>query len=143
MEKTGKPPATFDELMNMPIDFSAYVLHNLKIENLTQEHLVGPAFNLLKGTCKSRVELEFHFEECYKAIKVSSKFPANYFFNNNLGYLKGGSSSKKYTSSTTKTKAAKYDNIEGIEDMVQTLCSPVKVAYDKHAVWGTSYWGPK
>ncbi|GJX13843.1 hypothetical protein Tco_0205601 [Tanacetum coccineum] len=120
MEKTGKPPATFDELMNMPIDFLAYVLHNLKIENLTQEHLVGPAFNLLKGTCKSRVELEFHFEECRQVV------PANYFFNNNLGYLKGGSSSKKYTSSTTKTKAAKYDNIEGIEDMVQTLCSPVK-----------------
>ncbi|GJR06952.1 hypothetical protein Tco_0529936 [Tanacetum coccineum] len=53
MAKAGKPPTTFDELMSTPIEFSAYVLHNLKIENLTQEHLVGPAFNLLKGTCKS------------------------------------------------------------------------------------------
>ncbi|GJZ28638.1 hypothetical protein Tco_0573285 [Tanacetum coccineum] len=61
-----KSPTTFDELMSTPIDFLAYVLHNLKIENLTQEHLVGPAFNLLKGTCQSRVGLEFHFEECYK-----------------------------------------------------------------------------
>ncbi|GJT55079.1 hypothetical protein Tco_0990133 [Tanacetum coccineum] len=31
-------------------------------------YLVGPTFNLLKGTCKSQVELEYHFEECYKAI---------------------------------------------------------------------------
>nr|GEY36231.1 hypothetical protein [Tanacetum cinerariifolium] len=53
--------------------------------------------------------------------------PVEYFFNNNFEYLKGGSSSRKYTTSTTKTKAAKYDNIEGIEDMVLTLWSPVKV----------------
>ncbi|GJU26930.1 hypothetical protein Tco_1165551 [Tanacetum coccineum] len=65
--KAGKP-LIFDELMRTPIDFSAYVLNNLKIENLTQEYLVGPAFNLLKVTCKIRVELEYHFEECYKAV---------------------------------------------------------------------------
>ncbi|GKF51727.1 hypothetical protein Tco_0148194, partial [Tanacetum coccineum] len=66
--KERKPPLTFDELMSNPIDFSAYVLNNLMIENLSQEHLVGPTFNLLKGTCGSRVELEYHFEECYKAV---------------------------------------------------------------------------
>ncbi|GJY81932.1 hypothetical protein Tco_0494683 [Tanacetum coccineum] len=156
--------------MSTPIDFSAYVMHNLKIDNLTQEILVGPAFNLLKGTCKSFMELEYHFKECYKAVTDQldwnnpeghkylfdlSKLlplieaqgrqvvPADYFFNNDLEYLKGGSSSRKYTTSTTKTKAAKYDNIEGIEDMVPTLWSPVKVAYDKFAMWGISHWGPK
>ncbi|GKC31917.1 hypothetical protein Tco_1039211 [Tanacetum coccineum] len=61
---------------------------------------------------------------------------ADYFFNNDLEYLKGGSSSRKYITYTTKTKAAKYDNIEGIEDMVMTLWSPVKVAYDKFAMLG-------
>ncbi|GJR84635.1 hypothetical protein Tco_0155420 [Tanacetum coccineum] len=111
-----KPPLTFDELMSTPVDFSAYVMNNMKIENLKQEHLVGPAFNLLKGTCRSRVELEYHFEE----------FPVDYFINNDLEYLKGGSSSKKYTTSTTKTKAAKYDDIQGIKDMVSMLWSPVK-----------------
>ncbi|GJS67152.1 hypothetical protein Tco_0681716 [Tanacetum coccineum] len=148
MAKAGKPPTTFDKLMSTPIDFSAYVLHNLKIENLTQEHLVGPAFILLKGTCKSRVELEFHFEEWYKAVTdkldwtnpkgyeylfdLSKPLPlfkdqgrqvvhVNYFFNNDLEYLKGRSLSSKYTTSTTKTKAAKYDTIEGIEDMVLML----------------------
>ncbi|GJT59435.1 hypothetical protein Tco_1002968 [Tanacetum coccineum] len=96
-----KPHFTFDELIITPINFSAYVLNNLKIENLTQEYLVRPAFNLLKGTCKSRVELEYYLEEC-------------------------GSLSIKYTTSTTKTKAAKYDIIEGIKDMVPSLWSPVK-----------------
>ncbi|GKF53564.1 hypothetical protein Tco_0160474, partial [Tanacetum coccineum] len=68
---------------------------------------------------------------------------ADYFINNDLKYLKGGSLSRRYITSTTKTKAAKYDNIEGIEDMVPMLWSPVKVAYDKYALWGVSYWGPK
>ncbi|GJU94613.1 hypothetical protein Tco_1319369 [Tanacetum coccineum] len=40
----------FDELMSTPIDFSSYVLNGLKIKNLTQEVLLGPAFRLLKGT---------------------------------------------------------------------------------------------
>nr|GFA62493.1 hypothetical protein [Tanacetum cinerariifolium] len=34
----------------------------------SQHNFSGPAFNLLKGTCKSFVELEYHFEECYKAV---------------------------------------------------------------------------
>ncbi|GKF17721.1 hypothetical protein Tco_0062639, partial [Tanacetum coccineum] len=130
-----KPPLTFDELMSTPIDFSIYVMHNLKIDNLTQEILVEPAFNLLKGTSKSFVELEYHFEECYKAVfdqldwnnREGHKYPfdlskplplieaqgrqvvpADYFFNNDLEYLKGGSSSRKYTTPATKNKAAKY-----------------------------------
>ncbi|GJZ16374.1 hypothetical protein Tco_0552051 [Tanacetum coccineum] len=54
--------------MHTPVDFSAFVMNHLNIDNLTQQHLVGPTLNLLKGSCKSRVELEFHFEECYKAV---------------------------------------------------------------------------
>ncbi|GJT95613.1 hypothetical protein Tco_1091131 [Tanacetum coccineum] len=41
--KVKKPPLTFDELMSTSIDFSAYVINNLKIDNLTQEYLDGPA----------------------------------------------------------------------------------------------------
>ncbi|GJV77413.1 hypothetical protein Tco_1508997 [Tanacetum coccineum] len=138
--KAREPPRMFNELISTPIDFSAYVMNHLKIDNMTQEILVGPAFNLLKGSCKSFVELEFHVEECYKVvtdqldwnkpkghenpfdlskplplIKVQGRqvVPADYFFNNDLEYLKG------------------------IEDMVPTLWSPVKVAYDQYAMWVT------
>nr|GEW20277.1 hypothetical protein [Tanacetum cinerariifolium] len=34
----------------------------------SQHKSSGPAFNLLKGTCKSFTKLEYHFEECYKAV---------------------------------------------------------------------------
>ncbi|GJW09249.1 hypothetical protein Tco_1575076 [Tanacetum coccineum] len=44
-----------------------------------------------------------------------------------------------YTTSTTKTKAAQYD-LQGIEDMVPNIWSPLKVAYDKYALWGISHW---
>nr|GEW34618.1 hypothetical protein [Tanacetum cinerariifolium] len=131
ISQAKKPHLTFDEPMSNPIDFSKYVMNNLKIENLTQEHLVGLAFNLLKGIRRIRVELEYHFKECYKAFMLTTS------------YLKGGSSSMKDTTSTTKNKAAKYDDIQGIEDMVPSLWSPVKVAYDRYVVWGITHWGPK
>ncbi|GJV12897.1 hypothetical protein Tco_1354438 [Tanacetum coccineum] len=62
-----EPPTSFDELNDTSFDFSAFVLNRLKILNLTQEILVGPTFNLLKGTCKSITELKYHLEECSKA----------------------------------------------------------------------------
>ncbi|GJW63041.1 hypothetical protein Tco_0114925 [Tanacetum coccineum] len=64
-EKTSK---IFDELMSTLIDFSAFIMNNLKINNLTQEILLGPALRLLKGTRSNHAELEYDFEECYKAL---------------------------------------------------------------------------
>ncbi|GKA31910.1 hypothetical protein Tco_0718277 [Tanacetum coccineum] len=68
MAKATKHPLTFDELMHTPIDFSVFAMNNLKIDNLTKEHLVGPIYNLPKGTCKSYVELEYTMEEFYRAL---------------------------------------------------------------------------
>ncbi|GJU62768.1 hypothetical protein Tco_1244603 [Tanacetum coccineum] len=51
---------------------------------------------------------------------------------------KSQSKSSRKTS-ITKTKAAQYD-LPGIEDMVPNIWSPVKVAYDKHALWGILHW---
>ncbi|GJV82177.1 hypothetical protein Tco_1518047 [Tanacetum coccineum] len=62
-----EPPTSFDELNDTSFDFSAFVMNRLKIPNLTKEILVGPTFNLFKGTCKSITELEYHLEECSKA----------------------------------------------------------------------------
>ncbi|GJW17918.1 hypothetical protein Tco_0025354 [Tanacetum coccineum] len=38
-----------------------------KVDTLTPELLAGPTFKLMKRSCKSLVELEFFFEEVYKA----------------------------------------------------------------------------
>ncbi|GJT01872.1 hypothetical protein Tco_0823041 [Tanacetum coccineum] len=152
--RAKKPPTSFDELIDIPIDFSTFVMNQINITNLTQELLVGLASNLLKGTCKSRTELEYHFEECFKATskrldchnpegkqysfdlcnplslipdrRGRQVIPQDYFINNNLEYLKGGSLSRQYSTSVTKIKAANYE-VKWIKDTVPNLWSPVKV----------------
>ncbi|GKG53497.1 hypothetical protein Tco_0554897, partial [Tanacetum coccineum] len=64
--------------------------------------------------------------------------PVDFFFNNDLEYLRTGNSERKYTVSITKTKAARYE-LEFIEEMIPKLWSPVKVAYDKDAALKISH----
>ncbi|GJV49419.1 hypothetical protein Tco_1439631 [Tanacetum coccineum] len=168
MVSTTKDPLTFNDLMATLIDFSKYVLNRLKIDNLTQDILLGPAYNLLKGMCSSSVELEYHFQECFNVLTdrldwnnpegdrypfdLSKPLPlqghpghltvaADYFFNNDLKYLKSYDLKRTYTTSIMKTKAARYE-IEGIEDLVSMLWSPTKVGsqlnkFSKHNVYST------
>ncbi|GKE79503.1 hypothetical protein Tco_1545623, partial [Tanacetum coccineum] len=58
---------SFNELIDTPLDFSAFVMNRLKVATLTPELLAGLTFKLMKGSCKSLVELEYFFEEVYKA----------------------------------------------------------------------------
>ncbi|GKC13343.1 hypothetical protein Tco_1010125 [Tanacetum coccineum] len=133
--------------MSTPMEFFAFAMNRLKISKLTKADLVGPVYNLLKEMCKSCVELEYNIEECYHALSDQLDWnnpegeqcpydlskplslhesrgrltiPADFFFNNDLEYLRVGSIDKKYMASTTKTKVAKYE-LEGIEDMVFKL----------------------
>ncbi|GJY91642.1 hypothetical protein Tco_0507424 [Tanacetum coccineum] len=150
-----KPLKTFDELKITLIDFFAFIMNGLKINNLTQETLLGPAFRLLKGTHSNYAELEYDFEECLEQPEGGDypfdltkplplvmngnrqMVPVDYFFNNNPKYLQGGISTMIYTTSLTKTKAAQYD-LPGIQDMVPNIWVPVKVLglyMIKHALW--------
>nr|GEW11447.1 hypothetical protein [Tanacetum cinerariifolium] len=162
----------FNELMDTPVDFSAFMMNRLKLDTLTLELLAGLTYELMKGSCKSLVELEFFLEEVYKATTDQLEWnnpegqqylhdllkplllipnsrgrrviPFDHFINNDLEYLRGGASSRKYTTLVTKTKAADYGHIKWIEDLVpQTMWSQVPVSYDKHALWGISHWGCK
>ncbi|GJU11937.1 hypothetical protein Tco_1134333 [Tanacetum coccineum] len=56
------PRKSFDELMDTPLDFSAFVMNRLNVDTLSPELLAGPTFELMKGTCKSLVKLEYFFE---------------------------------------------------------------------------------
>nr|GEV35859.1 hypothetical protein [Tanacetum cinerariifolium] len=115
-----------------------------RVDTLTPELLVGPTFELMKGSCTSLIEFEYHLEEVYKAttdqldlvnpegqqyphnlLQPLSLIPDNrgrrvipfaHFINNDLEYLRGGASSRKYTTSVTKTKASDYENIK-LKDM--------------------------
>ncbi|GJX04373.1 hypothetical protein Tco_0190289 [Tanacetum coccineum] len=127
---------SFNELMDTPLDFSAFVMNRLKVDTLTPELLAGPTFELMKGSCKSLVELEYFLEEVCKATTDKLDWnnpegqqyphdlrkplplipnsqgrrviPFDHFINNDLAYLRGGSSSRTYATSVTKTKAADY-----------------------------------
>ncbi|GKA62954.1 hypothetical protein Tco_0762473 [Tanacetum coccineum] len=58
---------SFNEPMDTPLDFSAFMMNRLKVDTLSPELLVGPTSELMKGSYKSLVELEYFFEEVYKA----------------------------------------------------------------------------
>ncbi|GKB43201.1 hypothetical protein Tco_0888143 [Tanacetum coccineum] len=61
------PRKSFNELMDTPLDFSAFVMNRLKVDTLTLKLLASLIFELMKGSCKSLVELEYFFEEVYNA----------------------------------------------------------------------------
>ncbi|GKA54132.1 hypothetical protein Tco_0753081 [Tanacetum coccineum] len=65
--------------------------------------------------------------------------PRDFFFNNDLAYLRGGSEDKIYTASITKSKVERFEMI-GIKDIVPSLWSPVKVVYYRHALLLISHW---
>nr|GEV21373.1 hypothetical protein [Tanacetum cinerariifolium] len=67
LAKLSDSRSSFNELMDTPVDFSAFLMNWLKVETLTPELLDGPTYELMKGSCKILVELEFFLEEVYKA----------------------------------------------------------------------------
>nr|GEV48381.1 hypothetical protein [Tanacetum cinerariifolium] len=137
-----KKPPTSD---HTPLDFSNFIMNRLRVDTLTPELLAGPTYELMKGSCNSLTELEYHLQEPLPLIpdnRGRRVIPFAHFINNDLEYLRGGASSQKYTASVTKTKAADYGLIKWIEDLVpRTMWIQEPINYDKHAFWGVSYWG--
>nr|GEU31594.1 hypothetical protein [Tanacetum cinerariifolium] len=145
LAKQADSRSSFNELMDTHMDFSAFIMNRIKLDTLTPELLAGPTYELMKGSCKSLVELEFFLEEVYKATTdqldwnnpEGQRYPHNllkplplipnsrgrrvipfdHFINNDLEYLRSGASSRKYITFVTKTKAADYGYVKWIEDL--------------------------
>nr|GFC24848.1 hypothetical protein [Tanacetum cinerariifolium] len=60
--------SSFNELLDTPIDFSNFIMNRLGVDTLTPELLAGPTYELMRGSCNSLTELEYHLEEVYKAM---------------------------------------------------------------------------
>nr|GFB55882.1 hypothetical protein [Tanacetum cinerariifolium] len=164
--------SSFNELLDTPIDFSNFIMNQLNVDTLTLELLAGPTYELMRGSCNSLTELEYHLEEVYKAttdqldwvnpegqqyphdlLQHLPLIPDNrgrrvisfeHFINNDLEYRRGGVSSRKYITSVTKTKAADYGHIKWIEDLVpRAVWIQEPINYDRHALWRVSHWGRK
>nr|GFC35568.1 hypothetical protein [Tanacetum cinerariifolium] len=115
-------------------------MNRLNVDTLTPALLAGPTYKLMRGSCNSLTELEYHLEEVYKATTdqldwvnpEGQQYPHNllqplplipdnrgrrvnpfdHFINNDLEYLREGASSQP-------------------------------INYDRHALWGVSHWGRK
>ncbi|GJY82007.1 hypothetical protein Tco_0494758 [Tanacetum coccineum] len=89
MVSDSKDPFTFNDLMATPIDFSKYVLNRLKIENLTQD-----CFNALTNKLDwNNPERDRYPFDLSKPLPLQGPpghrtVAADYFFNNDLEYLK-------------------------------------------------------
>nr|GEZ58167.1 hypothetical protein [Tanacetum cinerariifolium] len=93
------------------------------IDTLTPKLIAGPIYELLKGSCKSLVELEYNLEEVYNTTT------------DQLDWVNPeGASSRKYMTSVMKTKAANYGHIKWIKDLVpRTMWIEEPIGYDNHA----------
>nr|GEY45077.1 hypothetical protein [Tanacetum cinerariifolium] len=172
LAKQADSRSSFNELLDTPLDFSNFIMNRLRVDTLTPELLAGLTYELMKGSCNSLTELEYHLEEVYKATTgqldwvnpEGQQYPHNllqplplipdnrgrrvipfaHFINNDLEYLRGGASCRKYTTFITKIKATDYENIKWIEDLVpRSMWIQEPINYDKHALWGVSHWGRK
>nr|GEW10662.1 hypothetical protein [Tanacetum cinerariifolium] len=145
MAEPSQHPEWFSQQKKPPTQ-DPFLMNRLKVDTLTPKLLAGPTYELMKGSCKSLVELKFFLEEVYKATTdqldwinpEGQQYPHNllkplplipnsqgrrvipfdHFINNDLEYLCRGASSRKYTTSITKTKAADYGHIKWIEDLL-------------------------
>nr|GEX74097.1 hypothetical protein [Tanacetum cinerariifolium] len=67
MAKQANSRTSFNELMDTPVDFLAFLMNRLKVDTLIPKLLAGLTYELMKGSCKSLVEPEFFLEKVYKA----------------------------------------------------------------------------
>ncbi|GJX41127.1 hypothetical protein Tco_0256117 [Tanacetum coccineum] len=108
MFSATKDPLTFNDLMATPIDFSEYVLNRLKIDNLTQDILLD--LNNPKGDI-------FPFDMS-KPLPLQG-YPGHltvatdYFFNNDMEYLKSSNPKRTFTTLIMKTKADYVKKLHG------------------------------
>nr|GEZ06821.1 hypothetical protein [Tanacetum cinerariifolium] len=80
--------SSFNKLMDTPLDFFNFLMNQLRVDTLTPKLLAGPTYELIKGSCKSLVELEYHLEEVYKATTdqldwvnpEGQQYPHNLFY---------------------------------------------------------------
>nr|GEY25317.1 hypothetical protein [Tanacetum cinerariifolium] len=114
-QTSASESATAEEPMQTTFEMDE--LAHLEVDTLTLELLAGPTYELLKGSCKSLIELEYHLEEVYKATTnqldwvnpEGQQYPHNllkplplipnsrghhvipfdHFINNDLEYLRG------------------------------------------------------
>nr|GFA02340.1 hypothetical protein [Tanacetum cinerariifolium] len=66
LAKQADSRSSFNKLLDTLIDFSNFIMNRLCVDTLTPKLLAGPTYELMRGSCTSQIELEYHLEEVYK-----------------------------------------------------------------------------
>nr|GFB67306.1 hypothetical protein [Tanacetum cinerariifolium] len=153
--------SSFNELLDTPIDFSNFIMNWLNVDTLTPELLAGPTYELMRGSCNSLTELEYHLEEVYKATTdqldwvnpEGQQYPHNllqplplipdnrgrrviqfdHLINNDLEYLRGATNRLQ--------QARPLGSFSLGAETSAVIWQPID--YNRHALWGVSHWGRK
>nr|GEU98402.1 hypothetical protein [Tanacetum cinerariifolium] len=118
LAKQADARSSFNELLDTPLDFSNFIMNRLGVDTLTPELLAGLTYELMRGSCQQYPHNLLQPLPLIPDNRGRHVIPFDHFINNDLEYLRGGASSRKYTTSVTKTKAADYGHIKWIEDLV-------------------------
>ncbi|GJT71172.1 hypothetical protein Tco_1030458 [Tanacetum coccineum] len=113
MAQAAGTQSSFNEFLATPIDFSAFIMHRLKIDNLTQE--------------ATNDRLDWHNPK-------GKPYPHDLSKPLPLIQNEQGRQTKAADYGHVKW-------IE--DKVPRSIWSPAQVVYDKHAYWGTYHWGPK
>nr|GEW20552.1 hypothetical protein [Tanacetum cinerariifolium] len=134
--------SSFNELMDTPLDFSNFLINRLKVDTLPPELLPGPTYKLMKGSCKSLVELEYQLEEVFKATTDQLDWvnPEGQQYPHNL--LKP----LPLVPNNRGRRVISFEHFLSTQPRVsswRTIWIEEPIGYDKHALWGVSHWGCK
>nr|GEY67008.1 hypothetical protein [Tanacetum cinerariifolium] len=113
--------SSFNELLDTPIDFSNFIMNRLNVDTLTPDLLAGLTYELMRGSCTSLTELEYHLEEVYKATT------------DQLDWV--NPEGQQYPHNLLQPLPLIPDNRD------RRIQQPID--YNKHALWGVSHWGRK
>nr|GEZ15291.1 hypothetical protein [Tanacetum cinerariifolium] len=113
--------SSFNELLDTLIDFSNFIMHRLNVDTLTPDLLAGLTYELMRGSCTSLTELEYHLKEVYKATT------------DQLDWV--NPEGQQYPHNLLQPLPLILDN------RGRRIQQPID--YNKHALWGVSHWGRK
>ncbi|GJX00714.1 hypothetical protein Tco_0184627 [Tanacetum coccineum] len=114
------------ESLKMIVDESLDIIVYESLDMIVDESLMVEDKSLVKLMDETLKLDEEHFEFVIADCRLGHlTVAAEYFFNNDLEYLKSTYSEKKYSTSITKMKATRYELV-GIEDMIPKQWSRAK-----------------
>nr|GEZ26053.1 retrovirus-related Pol polyprotein from transposon TNT 1-94 [Tanacetum cinerariifolium] len=141
----SRPPIP-DRDWNKSVPAAQGEAQSLGVDTLTPELLVGPTYELMRGSCNSLTELEYHLEEVYKTTTDQLDWvnPEGQQYPHNLLQPLPLIPDNRGRSNILIMALGEYGHIKWIEDLVpRAMWIQEPMRYDKHALWGVSHWGRK